>query len=293
MLPFLQNIYAPKHVETRPPEIATPKSVKIKKVIKRVKIPINKPEDDLKKAENLKKLEIQQSQLQLKNAISNAINKIGRGRKKREISDFDSISDSNTSEENLYFETTKVVEEGTADHSENRNQDQSILESGADPVIDNPEIKSPIEYNSDLVYPEPTNPEPVNPEPHNPEAVNPELVHQQPDDPEHVDEEPVNPEHLNPEPVNPEPVNPEPVNLESIHEELSKPETNVDSDLDNKKPVESVDQDPTLGNIIPQKNSDSETSLPNPDGPSFESNQELVNLIQNEKIDDASLLPGM
>ncbi len=321
MLPFLQNIYAPKHVETRPPEIATPKSVKIKKIIKRVKIPINKPEEDLEKAENLKKLEIQQSQLQLKNAISNAINKIGR--KKREISDFNSISDSNTYEENLDFENTNVVEEGTVDHSENINQDQSVLESGANPVIDNPEIKIPIEYNSDLVHPEPSNPEPANPEPHNPEAVNPELVYQQPDDPEHVDEEPVNPEPVNPEPVNPEPVNPEPVNpepvnpepvnpepvnpeplnpepvnpepvnLESIYEELSKPETNVDSDLDNKKPVESVDQDPTFGNIIPQMNSDSETSLSNPEGPSSNTNQELVNPIQNEKIDNASLLPGM
>ncbi len=242
MLPFLQNIYAPKHVESKPPETETPKSVKIKKIIKRVKIPINKPEDDLEEAENLKKLEIQQSQLQLRNAISNAINKLGR--KKREITDFDSISDSNTSEENLDFETTKVVEEGTADHSENINQDQSILESGADPVIDNPEIKIPIEYTSDLVYPEPTNPEPVNPEPHNPEPVNQELV-------------------------TPETVNPEFLIPESVDFQLAAPET------------------------IAPINFDSETSLPNPEEPSSESNQVMVKPIQDEKVEDASLLPGM
>jgi hypothetical protein len=286
MLPFLQNIYAPKHVETKPPETETPKPVKIKKIIKRVKIPINNPEDDLEKAENLKKLELEQSQLQLKNAISNEINKIGR--KKREISDFDSISDSNTSEENLAFETTKVVEEGTADNSEKMNQDQSYLESAADPVIDNPEIESPIEYNSDLVYPkptnpdlvypEPTNPEPVNPEPHNPEPVNQELVNQEPVNQEHVDEEPVNPE-----PVNSEPVNPEPVNTELVTPETVNPESLI---------PESVDFQLTAPETIAPINSYSETSLPNPEEPSSESNQVMVNPIQDEKIEDASLLPG-
>jgi hypothetical protein len=317
MLPFLQNIYAPKHVETKPPETeTTPKPVKIKKIVKRVKIPINKPEEDLDKAENLKKLEIEQSQLQLRNAISNAINKIGR--KKREISDFDPISDSNTSEENLDFETTNVVEEGTVDHSENINQDQSYLESAADPVIDNPEIESPIENNSDLVYPEltnpepvnpepvnpesyrsepgnqdpanlepvypeltnpePVNPEPVNPEPHNPEPVNQELVNPQPDDLEHVDEEPVNPD-----PVNPEPVNPEPVNTELVTPETVNPESLI---------PESVDFQLAAPETISPINSDSETSLPNPEEPSSQSNQVMVNPIQDENIEDASLLPG-
>jgi hypothetical protein len=271
MLPFLQNIYAPKHVETKPPETETTrKPVKIKKVIKRVKIPINKPEDDLEEAENLKKFEIQQSQLQLKNAISNAINKIGR--EKREISDFNSISNSNTSEENLDFETTNVVEEGAVDHSENINQDQSVLESAADPVIDNPEIESSIENNSDLVYPELTNP--INP-------VNPESYRSEPGNQDPANLGPVNPEPVNPEPVNPEPVNTELVNTETVNPETVNPESLIPESVD----FQLAAPDSPI-------NSDSETSLPNQEEPSSQSNQVMVNPIQDEKIDDASLLPG-
>ena len=249
LLPFLQNVYAPKNVETKPPEKVTPKTVRIKKIIRRVtKSPIQKQKEEIEKNERQRTLEMEERQIEFKNLISNAINKGSIGRKKREISeiensefdfgkdsDFDigkepEIDIGNDSEFNVG--SNSISKSDTEENIESNNyQNIENLDEELKPLSDEIQSKEKDvssenvnQSNFGFGNQNPSNSDSDNQpffnlEPDNPENANLEQAY-----PENANPEQVNPENVNQEQANPELANPELTNQENANQELINPE---------------------------------------------------------------------